>query len=176
MIDLRPLQREDFALLRSWLAEPLVQRWWAEDPAEVETRYGPAVDGVDPTALYVGLEAGRPVGLVQVYRFADEPAYTAELGAVYPVPDGALSIDYLLGTADVRGRGLGAALIRAAVERGLADHPAAHDVLVPVHADNRASWRALERARFVRVAEGELDPDNPADTRHHVVYRYRRPS
>ena len=46
--------------------------------------------------------------------------------------------------------------------------------LVPVHADNRASWRALERAGFTRVAEGDLEPDNPQDTRDHVVYRRRR--
>jgi RimJ/RimL family protein N-acetyltransferase len=94
MISVQPLQRADLGLLAAWLAEPLVQRWWAEDPA--------------------------------------------------------------------------------AVERGFADHPDAHDVVVPVHADNRASWRALEKAGFTRVAEGDLEPDDPADTRDHVVYRRHR--
>ncbi len=164
MISVQPLQRADLGRLAAWLAEPLVARWWAEDPdpVEVEARYGPAVDGADPTALYLGLDDGEPFGFVQVYRFADEPSYVAELSAVYPVPAGALSIDYLVGTAAHRGRGLGAGLIRAAVARGFADHPAARDVVVPVHAENRASWRALEAAGFTRVAEGDLEPDNPA--------------
>ncbi|GAA4305657.1 GNAT family N-acetyltransferase [Klenkia terrae] len=175
MISLQPLQRADLGLLAAWLAEPLVARWWAVDPGEVEARYGPSIDGTDPTALYLGLTDGEPFGFVQVYRFADEPSYVAELAPVHPVPAGALSIDYLVGTAGHRGRGLGAGLVRAAVQRGFADHPDAQDVVVPVHAENRASWRALEAAGFTRVAEGELEPDNPADTRAHVVYRRHRP-
>ncbi|WP_242653909.1 GNAT family N-acetyltransferase [Klenkia soli] len=171
---MQPLQRADLGLLAAWLAEPLVHRWWAEDPAGVEARYGPAIDGDDPTALYLGLEDGVPFGFVQVYRFADEPGYTTELSEVCPVPAGALSIDYLVGSPDARGRGLGTALIRAAVDRGFADHPDAHDVLVPVHAENHASRRALEKAGFTQVAEGELEPDNPQDTRDHVVHRRRR--
>ncbi|SDG73750.1 GNAT family N-acetyltransferase [Klenkia brasiliensis] len=174
MISLQPLQRADLGLLAAWLAEPLVARWWAEDPAQVAARYGPALDGADPTALYLVLEDGAPVGFVQVYCFADEPAYAAELAHLLAVPDGALSIDYLVGEPAARGRGVGTALVRAAVDRGFADHADAADVVVPVHADNRASWRALERAGFVRVAEGELEPDNPADDRRHVVLRRGR--
>ena len=174
MISVQPLQRADLGLLAAWLAEPLVARWWAEDPAQVEARYGPSIDGDDPTALYLGLTDGEPFGFVQVYRFADEPSYAAELAPVHPVPTGALSIDYLVGTADHRGHGLGAGLIRAAVQRGFADHPEAQDVVVPVHADNQASWRALEAAGFTRVAEGDLEPDNHQDSHAHVVYRCRR--
>ncbi len=86
MIRLQPLQRADLGLLAAWLAEPLVARWWAEDPAQVAARYGPSLDGEDPTALYLGLEDGVPVGFVQVYRFADEPAYAVELAHLLAVP------------------------------------------------------------------------------------------
>ncbi len=48
-------------------------------------------------------------------------------------------------------------------------------MLVPVAAGNVASWRALERAGFVRVAEGPLTPDNPVDPTDHVLYLLRRP-
>ena len=98
-VELRPLRRADFPLLCRWLAEPLVARWW-NDPATpdaVEENYGPSVDGVDPTAVYLGVHAGRPFGLIQVYSYADEPDSFAELSAVCPVPPGALSIDYLIG-------------------------------------------------------------------------------
>ena len=49
-------------------------------------------------------------------------------------------------------------------------------MIVPVHAGNRASWRALERAGFTRVAAGELRPDNPRDSRDHYVYGLNRGS
>ncbi|MGZ6617794.1 MAG: GNAT family N-acetyltransferase, partial [Solirubrobacteraceae bacterium] len=55
-------------------------------------------------------------------------------------------------------------------------YPDADDVVVPVVAGNRASWRALERAGFRRVATGELTPDNPVDPRDHVVYHRHRPA
>ena len=173
-MELRPLRRSDFPMLARWLAEPLVARWWNDDPAAVEAQYGPSVDGTDPTAVYVGLHGGEPFGLVQVYRFADEPESLAELGAVCPVPPGALGIDYLIGAPGARGRGLGTALIAAAVARGFADHPDAHDVLVPVARGNEASWRALRRAGGSWYADVELAPDNPVDPRDHVVHRLVR--
>jgi aminoglycoside 6'-N-acetyltransferase len=175
-VELRRLSREDFPLLSRWLAEPLVARWWDDDahPEAVERQYGPTVDGDDPTAVYLGVHGGRPIGLVQVYAFADEPGSLAELAAICPVPPGALSIDYLIGEPDARGRGLGAAMIAAAVERAFADHPDAQDVLVPVVAGNTASWRALERAGATWYAEGDLTPDNPIDPPAHVVHRFVR--
>jgi aminoglycoside 6'-N-acetyltransferase len=175
-VELRPLRRADLPLLCRWLAEPLVARWWHDDatPEAVEAQYGPSVDGVDPTAVYLGMHDGQPFGLVQVYAFADEPEFLAELSAVCPVPPGALSIDYLIGEPSARGRGLGAALIAAAVARGFADHPQAEDVLVPVARGNEASWRALRRAGATWYAEGRLTPDNPIDPRDHVVHRFVR--
>ena len=175
-MELRPLRRADFPLLARWLAEPLVARWWDEDPspAAVEARYGPSVDGTDPTAVYLGIHDGEPFGLIQVYRVDDDPEWLAELAAVCAVPAGALSIDYLVGEPAFRGRGLGAALIAAAVARGFADHPGARDVLVPVAVGNVASWRALRKAGAAWYAEGELTPDNPVDPRDHVVHRFRR--
>jgi aminoglycoside 6'-N-acetyltransferase len=55
------------------------------------------------------------------------------------------------------------------------DLSAAKLILVPVHARNVASWRALEKAGFRRVGVADLEPDNPAETREHVVYRLDRP-
>ncbi len=43
-----------------------------------------------------------------------------------------------------------------------------------VHAENRASWRVLERAGFRRVVAGYMTPDNPIDTAHHFIYRLDR--
>jgi aminoglycoside 6'-N-acetyltransferase len=54
--------------------------------------------------------------------------------------------------------------------------PQAGHVIVPVAAGNRRSWRALEKAGFRRIAEGELEPDNPVDPPDHVVYLITRPT
>jgi aminoglycoside 6'-N-acetyltransferase len=89
------------------------------------------------------------------------------------VPRAALSIDYLIGEPKLRGRGLGAAMIAAFVSACWAACPDAGAILVPVATGNLASWRALERAGFDRIAEGELQPDNPRDSRDHYIYAIR---
>lgn len=173
----RRLAESDFPLLTSWLAQPHVARWWHHDtsPEAVARDFGPAARGEEPSDdLLVHLD-GDPVGLVQRCRLADYPEYRAELAAVVEVPPGALTIDYLIGEPRWVGRGLGPRMIRSVVRASWRDHPDAPCVLVPVVAANRASWRALERAGLRRVAEGELEPDNPVDERAHHLYRVDRP-
>jgi aminoglycoside 6'-N-acetyltransferase len=163
---LRPLTRDDFGLLGTWLREPLVAEWWHDDPEPdaLERRYGPAIDGTEPTELRIGELEGAPVGFVQWYRLADEPRYTDELAALLPVPDGAWSLDYLVGSPARRGRGAGTALVRAALA-AIGSAP----VVVPVHAGNGASAAVLRHAGFSVAAEGALEPDNPAHSRRHLV-------
>ena len=172
-----PLQRDHFALVARWLAEPLVARWWNHETsaAAVERDFGPSVDCHDATEVFVAVLAGRPFGLIQRYPIDAYADYVEELSAVCAVPAGALSIDYLIGEPDVRGRGLGAGMIASFVDQSWPRYPRADDVIVPVSAGNRASWRALERAGFRRVAEGDLRPDNPLDSLAHYVYRLHRP-
>jgi aminoglycoside 6'-N-acetyltransferase len=163
---LRPLARADFGLLGAWLREPLVAEWWHDDPdpEALERQYGAAIDGTDPARLRIGTLDGDPVGFVQWYRLADEPGYATELAALLPVPDDAWSLDYLVGAPEHRRRGFGTALVRAALA---AIGPA--PVIVPVHAENLASAGVLRRAGFSLAAEGELEPDNAAHSRRHLV-------
>lgn len=165
-VALRALTRDDLPLLGIWLREPLVAEWWHDDPdpAALEQQYGRAIDGEDPAVLRLGAVEGVPVGFVQWYRLADEPEYAAELGRLLPVPPDAWSLDYLVGSAAYRRRGVGTALVRGALD---AIGPA--PVIVPVHAENVASAALLRRTGFSVVAEGELEPDDPARSRHHLV-------
>jgi aminoglycoside 6'-N-acetyltransferase len=66
-------------------------------------------------------------------------------------------------------------MIQSIIQATWNDHPAAASVVIPVSAANRASWRALEKAGLHRVAEGDLEPDNPIDNRAHYIYRIDRP-
>jgi len=178
MITWRRVVEADFPLLGRWLAGPRVARWWHHEtsPEAVARDFGPAARGEEPGEdLLVSLD-GEPVGLVQRCRLADYPAELAALAAIVPVPEGAVSLDYLIGDPARQGLGLGPRIIRALVEASWSDYPDAPAIVIPVHAANRASWRALEKAGLVRVGEGDLEPDNPADDRAHVVYRVDRPA
>ncbi|GAB2877819.1 GNAT family N-acetyltransferase [Streptomyces mayteni] len=173
----RRVTESDFPLLRGWLAEPHVARWWHHEttPEAVARDFGPAARGEEPSDDLLALLDGRPIGLVQRCAFADYPEYRAELAAVVPVPEGAVTLDYLIGDPALVGRGLGSAMISAATALTWEELPAARCLLVPVVVANPTSWRALERAGLRRVGEGELTPDNPIDDRDHYVYRIDRP-
>ncbi len=176
-LSFRALRRNDFPLLGAWLAEPLVARWWHDDssPAALERDFGPCIDGSDPAEEFVVALDERPLGLIQRYRIDAYREYFEELSSVLSIPSGALSIDYFIGEPDLRGRGLGSAMLIEFTRLTWSAHPGVQDIIVPVHVENRASWRTLERAGFRRVAEGRLAPDNPIDSREHAIYRLGRP-
>ena len=58
---------------------------------------------------------GRPVGLLQRSVIADYPEELAEFATLVDVPEGAVELDYLIADPALRGRGLGARMIAAAV-------------------------------------------------------------
>jgi aminoglycoside 6'-N-acetyltransferase len=171
------LRRADFPLLAAWLTEPTVARWWDHEtsPEALEDDFGAGIDETEPTQVFLAWTEGRPFGLIQRYAIEDYPEYVEELSAICALPHSAVSIDYLIGEPDCRGRGLGAAMIAAFVAESWAAYPDASAVVVAMHQANAASWRAVARAGFRRVAEGELTPDNPIDNRDHYVYRLDRP-
>lgn len=160
------MTRADLPLLGTWLREPIVAEWWHDDPdpEALERQYGDALDDRDPTVLRIGEVDGVTAGFVQWYRLADEPEYAAALSPFLPVPDAAWSLDYLVGVPELRRRGVGTALVLAALaELGTAP------VVVPVQAGNLASVATLRRAGFTVAAEALLEPDNPAHGREHLV-------
>jgi aminoglycoside 6'-N-acetyltransferase len=176
-VTFRRVTRADFALLASWLASPPVARWWNHEwtPEAVERDFGPSVDGQEPNEDWLALVDGEPVGLVQRSRVDSYAENLRDFSSLVDVPDGAMTLDYLLGDPARLGRGLGTAMLVAMVERTWDECPAAPALLVSVVAANVASWRALEKAGFRTVAAGELEPDNPVDDRLHYVLRIDRP-
>lgn len=178
MMTWRHVTPQDFPLLARWLAAPHVARWWHhETSAEaVERDFGPSARREEPNEDLLASLDGEPLGLVQRSFWHDYPEYLREMAPTMAVPPHAMTIDYLIGDVANVGRGVGTRMIRSALERLWAEHPDAGCVIVPVHADNIASWRMLEKAGLTRVAHGELEPDNPIDDRRHYVYQVDRPT
>jgi aminoglycoside 6'-N-acetyltransferase len=176
-VTFRPCTRADLTLIAGWLAQPHVGQWWREDsdPASVEARYLPCLDGRDPTELLILEAAAAPAGLFQRYLIADNDEWAAALrGTGQPDVDNGIGIDYLIGDPTLTGRGLGTAAIRAFTRLAFARYPAADLVAVEVAQENVASWRALEKAGYQRCWAGELASDDPSDEGPMYLYRLDR--
>lgn len=178
----RRLAPRDFDMLGHWLAEPHVHRWWYQDHSAeaVEKEFGPIARGTDPAIEpgedFVVTIDHKPIGLVQRYAFDQYPEDVDKLAELVEIPEDAYSIDYLIGDVTYTDRGFGPQMIAAIAADLWTARPRATCLIVPVHEHNRASWRALERAGFGRIARGDLPPDNPMDNTDHVVYRLDRPA
>ena len=173
----RRLAPEDLPLLADWLREPPVLRWWNHEftSEAVERDFGPSARGEESGEDFVVALGDTPIGLVQRSVISEHIGDLSELEALVDVPHRAVELDYLLGKPELRGCGMDTLMIEFAVARTWSetDAPA---VIVPVVAANVASWRALERTRFLRIAEGPMEPDNPIGDPLHYIYRLDRPT
>lgn len=159
----RRLTDADLPLLHAWLNEPGVVRWWEGDDVSwdaVVRDYGSA--NADPVEHWLAVRDGEPVGWIQCYAaadFADEDE-TRQWFAV-GVERTAAGIDYVVGDAAARGRGLGSAMIRQFVhEVVFGHHPGWTQICASPRQANQASWRALANAGFrcVGTFVDELGP------------------
>lgn len=164
-------------MLADWLSDPVVHRWWHHDTSleAIERDFSDVIDGLEPAEDFIASVDGTAIGLFQRCRWDDYPEEYDALSDIVSIPPAAMTIDYLIGPASARGRGWGTQVIGAFVDKLWADAPETTSILVPVAAGNTASWRALERVGFVRVASGDLEPDNPVDPPLHYVSRLDRP-
>jgi RimJ/RimL family protein N-acetyltransferase len=171
-ITIRPLARDDFSLLQRWLTTAHVQTWWRGEPAtpdDIAHKYGPRVDGLAPTRVFVIQTAGHPVGIIQCYRHTDHPDWNRAVG-IHP----AAGIDYLIGEPDQLGRGIGSTAIASFTQHVFALYPEIDTIVAAPQADNHASRRALEKAGFALHGERHLDSDDPSDTGPSAIYTLAR--
>ena len=160
----RPLTEEDLALVRRWLLEPHVQRWWDDGvrtpyPDAELADHREAIRGGDPTYRYLIEQAGSPIGLIQHYRVGDHPEYAAALG----LGEEAVGVDLFIGEPRLIGRGIGPAALRAfLLEVAFPFHSLDVCVIGP-SVRNPSAIRAYEKVGFrpLRdvVVPGEPDPE-----------------
>lgn len=164
-----PLRRTDFGLLGGWLAEPHVQLWWEprHDEEFLEAKYGPRIDGEEPTEVFVVELDEEPVGLFQWCPAEHYAWWPTELG----LAENAVVIDALIGNPAAVGRGVGSALLQHAIPRALERYPDAGRLLASPKARNAASCRVLDKAGFALVHEGELVRDGQPVSRIYSLER-----
>jgi aminoglycoside 6'-N-acetyltransferase len=154
-IGFRPMTTEDFGLLHDWLHEPETAHWFRSlDRAYdgVVEHYLPCLDGRDATKLWIVTHDGEDAGWLQSFLLADEPEYGPTCIAAGADP-GAGGIDYLLGDAAVRDRGVGSSMLRCFVEEVAFDEWGWPQVVAGPDPANVRSWRALEKAGFTFLGD-----------------------
>jgi|SRR5580658_7360656 aminoglycoside 6'-N-acetyltransferase len=153
-ISFRPLGRSDFPLLQEWLSAPHVVAWWHEplDLASVTAKYGPRVDGTEPTRVFVIEHAGRPIGWIQWYLWSDYPEHAVQLGAELS----SAGIDLAIGELAMTGLGLGPVAIREFLRQIVFADASVSAVITDPEESNLGSLRAFQKAGFTVTSTAQL--------------------
>ncbi len=142
---LRPMTREDLAMVAGWLDTPHARAWWG-DPAEqtslvTEDLDQPLMDQQIATVDNV------PFGYLQSY-----PAHAWPEGAPHlaDFPPGTIALDCFVGPPQMLGRGHGSAMLRIYANHLL--QTGASKVVIDPDPENERAVRAYRRAGFRDVA------------------------
>ena len=162
------MESNDLRLVNKWLQSPHVQRWWSsrETYEEVVEHYLPAIEGKEPTDLYIVLLDEQSIGFVQTYLVSGHPDYAALVGA----GDGVAGVDLLVGDEALTGQGIGSEILRRFVEQVVFGPPSTTSCVADPDARNVASLRAFEKAGF-RVVKEFVEPE---DGQMHTLVRRDR--
>lgn len=154
LLQFRPLAHSDYSLLQRWLSKPHVLEWWNEalDLAGIAAKYGPRIEGSEPTHVYIMNCDNHPFGWIQWYRWADYPKHAANLDA----ESSSAGIDLAIGERPYLGRGLGSRAIRDFVRDYVFRDRSISACISDPDALNARSIRAFERVGF-RVVRTILD-------------------
>lgn len=147
VVTVRPMSRGDLPALTAWRRADHVRRWWVADgePTEesVVEQYGPRIDGLSPTRMWVAELNARPVGFVQDYLLRDYPDY-----AILTAEPDAVGLDYAIGEVEHVGRGLGARVLWAWMLRARRRFPQVTTYAAAPDHRNAPSLRVLAKAGF----------------------------
>jgi aminoglycoside 6'-N-acetyltransferase len=145
-ISFRPLNRSDFPQLQRWLAEPHVVAWWHEplDLRAIETKYGPRIDGIEPTHVFAIEYYQRLVGWIQWYRWSDYQEHAQQLGA----DSKSAGVGLAIGEKELIGMGLGSSVIRQFLDQIVFVDPTISAIVTDPEEGNLRSLNAFKKVGF----------------------------
>jgi len=158
LVSFRALERADFPLLQRWLSEPHVDAWWHEplNLVGLEQKYGPRIDGIEPTHVFIIQHESSPIGWIQWYRWSDYPKHAAQLEA----DSNTAGIDLSIGEVSLIGIGIGSTAIREFILNVVSAEPCITAIVTDPEERNGRSCRAFEKAGFIPVRTVELEGEN----------------
>jgi aminoglycoside 6'-N-acetyltransferase len=137
-VALRAMVRGDLPDVLRWRLADHVRRWWhdQEPPTResVQAHYGPRIDGVVPTRMWVVEVNGRSAGFVQDYRLAD----------------GSVGVDYVVGEPHLVGQGIGTSMLWVWLHGARRRYRDATTCFAAPDHRNEASLRLLDKVGFER--------------------------
>lgn len=147
----RPIGRSDLPMLRRWLEEPHVRRWWG-DPGEEVAAFAAELDAGTGADLNIVSHGGAPFAYAQSWDVVEEPALADQ-------PAGTRGVDCFIGVPEMLGRGHGMRMI-AAYAAHLFSQGTPRLITNPL-AENEIGTRAYRAAGFAPAGERDF-VDGPA--------------
>jgi RimJ/RimL family protein N-acetyltransferase len=148
VVTLRAMGRGDLPDVARWRGADHVRRWWDADGEptleRVTEQYGPRIDGMQATRMWVVEANGRSAGFCQDYRIRDHP----DFAVLVPDPD-AVGVDYVIGEPHLVGKGIGTAMLWAWLLSAHRRYPDAATFFAAPDHRNAASLRVLAKVGFV---------------------------
>jgi aminoglycoside 6'-N-acetyltransferase len=167
--------RDDYALIVRWRAQPHVHEWWDPDEPpptydQVVEQYGPRARLDDETTSCI-IELGRPIGYVQFYRWASSPEEARAMDV--DVDERTFGLDIFIGEPDLIDRGIGTRVVEKLC-RYLEDERGASGIALTTELANDRAQRAYEKAGFRKTKEVlELDTRDGQRVRAWLMERRR---
>lgn len=163
MIAFRRLRFEDLPLMHRWINEdPVVNQIWVQGETrsleQITNKYGPRINGEQPTDPYLILAGETPIGYIQTYLWQD---YDEDFKAHIDLTDAA-SFDVFIGEAAYRYRGIGQEILSRFMREYVFARPEVKSCIITPLDNNPAGIRAYEKLGFRHVATIPDLPGEPA--------------
>jgi len=134
---LREFEDKDIVLMKGWLQEPYVAKWfthpnaWIEEITLRHTKYS-------FIKHFIAEVEGQPIGFCQYYDYSKGGE---DWNGSIPA-EGSYSIDYLIGNPEFLGRGYGRTMVELLIEKIMSDTDAKRIIVQP-EPENTVSRKTL---------------------------------